>query len=239
MREEIARFLKQTEGSEFGASALSGLVQLATARLVQEAVEREQTHFVGRERYARTGGRGQRSGYVPGHVDTAQGRVALAIFQVRDAGGPYRSALYDFLRGHSDVVERLAAEMYARRRSTRDVKAAFTDEVRRCLLSRCAVSELTERLWAEYEAFRQRSLVDIPVLPVFWDGVYEPLRVHGVARQAVLVAWAITLEGRKVLLSVALGNRESHEGWRQFLRGPGGAGADGDQGRRAGPAAGD
>jgi putative transposase len=34
----------------------------------------------------------------------------------------------------------------------------------------------------------------------------------------VLVEWAITLEGKKILLSLALGNRESHEAWRDFLR---------------------
>lgn len=218
LREQIATFLKSTGSAESGAQALSQLVQLATARLVQEALEQEQTDFVGRERYERTAGRGQRNGYVPGHVETAEGRVALAIPQVRAAGQPYRSALYDFLRGHSDVLERLAVEMYARGLSTRDVEAAFTDEAGACLLSKSAVSELTEALWAEYEAFQQRPLSDVAVLAVFLDGVYEPLRVHGVQREAVLVAWAITLEGRKVLLSVALGNRESHDGWREFLR---------------------
>ncbi|MGH7428093.1 MAG: transposase, partial [Candidatus Methylomirabilaceae bacterium] len=44
---------------------------------------------------------------------------------------------------------------------------------------------------------------------LFLDGVYEPLRLHGVQREAVLVAWAITLDGHKVLLSLALG--ESRE----------------------------
>jgi hypothetical protein len=72
LREEIAAFLEQAEGSESGASALSRLVQLATARLVQEALEEEQTDFIGRERYAREAGRGKRNAYVPGHLDTAE-----------------------------------------------------------------------------------------------------------------------------------------------------------------------
>ena len=218
LREEIAAFLEQAEASESGASALSRLVQLATARLVQEALEQEQTDFIGRERYARLPGRGKRNGYVPGRLDTAEGRVPVQVPQVREAEGPYRSALYDFLRGHSEVVERLAIEMYARGLSTRDVEAAFTDERGTCLLSKSAVSELTDALWTEYEAFQQRSLGEVPVLALFLDGVYEPLRRDGVQREAVLVAWAITLEGRKVLLSLALGNRESHEAWREFLR---------------------
>jgi putative transposase len=218
LREEITRFMEHAEGSTSGASALSRLVQLATARLVQEALEEEQTDFIGRERYARQPGRGSRNGYVPGQLDTAEGRVGVQVPQVREAGEPYRSALYDFLRGHSEVVERLAVEMYARGLSTRDVEAAFTDEQGTCLLSKSAVSELTDALWAEYEAFQQRPLGDVPILALFLDGVYEPLRTHGIQKEAVLVAWAITLEGHKLLLSLALGNRESHEAWRDFLR---------------------
>ena len=56
------------------------------------------------------------------------------------------------------------------------------------------------------------------MLYLFLDGLYEPLRVRGVSREAVLCAWAITVEGRKVLLSLSLGGRESYEAWREFLR---------------------
>jgi transposase-like protein len=144
--------------------------------------------------------------------------VAIGVPQVRGAEGPYRSKLFDFLRGDSEVVQRLAVEMYARGLSTRDIEAAFTDEHGICLLSRTAVSEVTEVLWEEYEAFQERDLSDLGVLYVFLDGLYEPLRRHGIQREAVLVAWAITVEGEKVLLSLALGSRESHESWLGFLR---------------------
>jgi transposase-like protein len=42
--------------------------------------------------------------------------------------------------------------------STRDIEAMFETEGRGSLLSRTAVSELTERLWEEYEAFATRDL---------------------------------------------------------------------------------
>jgi transposase-like protein len=92
------------------------------------------------------------------------------------------------LRGHSDVVTRLATEMYVRGCSTRDVEAAFTDADGTCLLSRTAVSEVTETVWEEYATFQRRDLSAVPVRYVFLDGVYEPLRVHGVTREALLVA---------------------------------------------------
>ena len=56
------------------------------------------------------------------------------------------------------------------------------------------------------------------MLYVFLDGLYEPLRMHGIQKEAVLCAWAITTEGDKVLLSLALGNRESFDAWLSFLR---------------------
>jgi transposase-like protein len=36
------------------------------------------------------------------------------------------------------------------------------------------------------------------------------------SREAVLCGWAITVEGRKVLLSLSLGGRESYDAWREF-----------------------
>ena len=143
---------------------MSELVRLGTTRVVPEALEQEQTDFVGRARYERVPGRGKRNGYVPGRLETAEGRLAVPVPQVRPAGTPYRSRLYDFLRGQSEVVERLAIEMYARGLSTRDIAAACTDDAGDCLLSRTAVSELTDALWTEYAAFQGRPLGDSAVL---------------------------------------------------------------------------
>ncbi len=132
-----------------------------------------------------------------------------AIPQVRGSDESYRCTLYDVLRGDSEMVQRLATEMYARGLSTRDIEDAFTDEQGRCLLSRSKVSEVTEVLWEQYEAFQNRDLSDLPLLCLFLDGLYEPLRTHGITREAILCAWGITLDGRKVLISLALGNKES------------------------------
>lgn len=171
LRGEIAAFLQDAGAAELGAGLLSRLVQLGPGRLVQEALEQEQTDFVGRERYAHTPSRGSRNGYVPGDLETAEGRVAVAVPQVRAAGQPYRSALYDFLRGHSDVVQTLVTEMYASGLSTRDIEAAFTDATGHCLVSKSGVSELTEALWDEYQAFSQQELCTLDVLYLFLDGL--------------------------------------------------------------------
>lgn len=131
---------------------------------------------------------------------------------------PFESRLLGFLRGHTDVLERLVAEMYARGLSTRDIEDAFRDSTGAPLISRTGVSQVTEALWEEYEAFRQRDLSGFEVEYLFLDAVYESLRRHAPVREGVLCAWAITRDGRKMLLHLALGNKESRACWLEFLR---------------------
>jgi len=123
-----------------------------------------------------------------------------------------------FLRGNSDVLERLAIEMYARGLSTRDIEEALEEATGDRLLSRTAISELTEVLWEEYEAFSQRDLSGIEMEYLFLDAVYESLRRQGGGKEGVLCAWAICAGGNKVLLHMALGNKESYTNWLDFLR---------------------
>ena len=102
--------------------------------------------------------------------------------------------------------ERLAVELYARGLSTRDIEDAFTDETGQRLLSRAAVSEITEKLWAEYEDFCKRDLSEHAVTYLFIDGIAERLR-PGQRREAVLAAWGIGEDGRKSLLGLMADRR--------------------------------
>jgi transposase-like protein len=88
------------------------------------------------------------------------------------------------LRGRTEELEGLAVEMYARGLSTRDIQAPFADATGRSLLSRSAVSQITERLWAEHEGFASRDLAEFNVVYLFVDGIAERLHL-GQPREAV------------------------------------------------------
>jgi putative transposase len=111
------------------------------------------------------------------------------------------------------ALEDLAVELYARGLLTRDIEDAFTDDSGRRLLSRAAVSEITERLWAEYEAFIKRDLF----VYLYVDGIAERLRA-GQPREAVIAAWGIGEDGRKVLLHLMAGSKEDTETVRAFFQ---------------------
>src|SRR5437763_1691904 len=140
---------------------------------MQELVEGEQEDFLGgRGRYERRGEgqAGWRNGYERGRLRTAEGPVDVAVPQVRGAGAPFRPALMSFLDGNSEVLDRLVTEMYARGLSTRDVEDAFRDATGELLVSRSAVSEITDRLWADYQGFIARDLSGIEVVYLLEQG---------------------------------------------------------------------
>ena len=198
------------------------IIRLGVERLVQELLEQEETDYLEREHYERRRPeqehRGYRNGYERGRIRTAEGEIVVQVPQVRDAPQTYRSRLMTFLRGNSDVLERLAVEMYARGLSTRDIDDALEQATGDRLLSRTAVSQVTEVLWAEYEAFAERDLSGFELEYLFLDAVYESLRKQGGGKEGLLCAWAICADGRKVMLHLALGNKESYENWLEFLR---------------------
>jgi putative transposase len=209
-------------GLETGEDMTSLVIRLGVERLMQEMLEEEVKDYLGRGHYERRAPgqehRGYRNGYEPGRVRTGEGEITVQVPQVRDAVETYRSRIMGMTRGNSEVLERLAVEMYARGLSTRDIEEALEQATGERMLSRTAVSRLTESLWEDYLAFSQRDLSGFPIVYLFLDAVYESLRRQGGGKEGVLCAWAICADGRKVLLHLALGNKESYPNWLDFLR---------------------
>ncbi len=218
VREDLDRLLHGGVGEQ--SNIISSLVDTVTRLVVQELLEAEQADYLGgRGRYERRGvdQLGSRNGYEPGRIRTADGAVEVRVPQVRGSGDPYRSNLMSFLDGNSDVLERLVTEMYARGLSTRDVEDAFRDATGELLISKSAVSEITDQLWEDYQAFIARDLSEVSVEYLFCDAIFESLRRQG-AKEALLVAWCIDSDGRKHLLHLAVGNKESEAAWSEFFR---------------------
>src|SRR5437588_1569160 len=196
----------------------SELVRLAARLIIEEALESETRDALGRDSYARGGrpGAGYRNGYRRGRVASAEGAIEYSAPQIADRAEPFCSRIREVVRGRTEELEALAVEMYARGLSTRDIEAVFADANGRSLLSRTAVSKITERLWAEYEAFASRDLSEFAVTYLFVDGIAERLHL-GQPREAVLAAWGILSDGKKALLHLAPGTKEDTASCREFF----------------------
>jgi len=159
------------------SDARAELIKLAVRKIVEEALEAEVAEAVGRDYYENgaASGAGYRNGYRRGRLRTAEGPIDYGVPQVADRAEPFISRVRARLAGRTAELERLAIEMFARGLSTRDIEAAFRDDTGTSLLSRTAVSQVTERLWQEYEAFATRDLSEFQVAYFFVDGVAERL----------------------------------------------------------------
>ncbi|MDI6892097.1 MAG: IS256 family transposase [Actinomycetota bacterium] len=218
IRKELGEILEKgmMEGNLLSEFLLKGM-QL----MMQEMLETEVTDFLEREHYERKREgphRGYRNGYEPAKVRSAEGEVRIELPQVRDNVEFFSSKLKEFFRGNTDCLEKLTAEMYARGLSTRDIEDALFEATGDMILSKSSVSRVTEILWEEFELFKERDLSSFEVEYLFLDAIYESVRRLSGMKEAILVSWAILRDGRKVLLSLSLGNKESHSDWLEFLR---------------------
>jgi transposase-like protein len=199
--------------------ARAELLKLAVRKIIEEALEAEVSDALGRGYYENGAepGRGYRNGYRRARLRTAEGPIEYGVPQVTERADPFTSRIRPGLAGRTAELEQLAVEMYARGLSTRDIEAAFRDATGATVLSRTAVSEITARLWQEYEAFAARDLSEFVVAYLFIDGVAERLHV-GLPREAVLCAWGITEDGQKVLLHLAPGTKEDTASCTAFFQ---------------------
>jgi len=207
------------DGRAEASDGRSELVRLAARLIIEEGLDVEAGEAVGRGYYEHGAvpGLGYRNGYRTGRLKSAEGPIEFSAPQVSDRAEPFRSRLRQILGGRTEELEALAVEMYARGLSTRDIEALFADATGRSLLSRTAVSEITERLWAEYEAFAGRDLSEFDVVYLFVDGIAERLHL-GQPREAVLAAWGILADGKKALLHLAPGTKEDTASCREFFQ---------------------
>ena len=168
------------EGRLSSPDGRADLVRLATRLIVEEALEAESRDAVGRDYYEHGAapGQGHRNGSRTGRLKTAEGFIEYAAPQIAGREEPFRSQIHDCLKGRTQALEDLAVELLARGLSVRDIEDAFRDESGRLLLSRTAVSEIGERLWADYQEFAARDLSEYDIAYLFVDGIAERIRAR-------------------------------------------------------------
>lgn len=183
--------------------------------LLNEAMKLERTAVLQAAPYERTPERrGHANGFKSKTVLSRLGKLHLAMPQTRGVEF-YPLALE---RGErSERALKLAlAEMYVQGVSTRRV-AAITRELCGTEVTSMQVSRAAELLDVELSAWRNRPLGRTPF--VLLDARYEKVRHGGrVVDCALLVATAVTPDGKRTVLGVSVSLSEAEVHWREFLQ---------------------
>jgi putative transposase len=214
---QIAELL--TKGPAVDRERLAELGRLGARLVLQRAVDEEVAAFLSRARYQRTpAATGSRNGTRPKPIQTAEGEISIAMPQVRNTVERFVSQVIPDTRAvvRTRPLEALIIGSYVRGLSDRDIES-LAKEAELGHVSKSTVSRICRELRDRYTAFCNKSLADISVMALFLDAIYLPTRPSG-QKEGVLVAWGYTTEGKRVLLAVRLGQRESHEDWLDLGR---------------------
>src|SRR5436853_3941375 len=208
-----------TKGLGEAGEHLAELGRLGARLVWQRAVDEEVAAFLGRARYQRTPtATGSRNGMRPKPIQSAEGEISIAMPQVRNTAERFVSQVIPDTRAvvRTRPLEALIIGSYVRGLSDRDIES-LAEEAELGHVSKTTVSRICRELRDRYTAFCNKSLADLSVMALFLDAVYLPTRPSG-QKEGVLVAWGYTTEGKRVLLAVRLGQRESHEDWLDLGR---------------------
>jgi transposase-like protein len=206
------------------ADALTEVLRRGAKELLQQAVEVEVAEALaqyaalkderGRQRVVR-------NGYLPErNIQTGIGAVAVRAPRVRDRAGELKFSsrlLPPYLR-RTRSLDELLPWLYLKGLSSSDFSGALTALLGPAApgLSAATICRLKEIWRLEYEQWRQRSLRDKEYAYVWADGIYFGVRLED-ARQCLLVVIGATKEGRKELLGLTDGYRESEASWKELL----------------------
>lgn len=208
------------------ADALTEVLRRGASTLLQQAVEAEVAEYVaqyldlkdeqGRQRVVR-------NGYLPERrVQTGIGAVPVRAPRVRDRGGELKfssSILPPYLR-RTRSLEELLPWLYLKGLSTSDFSSALTALLGKDApgLSANTISRLKEVWKSEYEQWSKRDLSGKQYVYIWADAVYFGVRLED-ARQCILVIIGATAAGKKEVVGIADGYRESEESWKEMLLG--------------------
>src|SRR3954467_12068462 len=216
-RRELDDVLAGVDGE---ADPLERIGRLGARLILQQALEDEVTEFLGRVRYERAQEPvSHHNGYEPRRVVTTAGPVELERPRVRDAQRlGFESRILGRHVARTYALESLIICSFLRGLSVRDIEAALAETFDEPVIGKSTVARVCQDTRERYRRWCERRLDAHDLVYLFCDALYLKLRPDDEPAEGVLVAWGVTLDGRKVLLGLALGSRESYENWLAFGR---------------------
>ena len=206
---------------------LEELIRRGARDLIQKAIEVEVKELLAEYGNVRTlGGAAAvvRNGYLPARdILTPVGAVAVRVPKVRDrsgAGVKFNSALVPPYVRRSKAISAALPWLYLKGVSTGDMREALGvlvgEDARG--LSPNVVSRLKAQWATEYAGWMKRSLSGSRYIYWWVDGIHTGVRAEDDARQCLLVIIGVTPEGKKELVTIGDGLRESTQSWLDVLR---------------------
>jgi putative transposase len=189
----------------------------------QRLLEEEVGELLGRARYARRDGIDAPAGYrnglgKPRRLTLSAGTITVRRPRVRGLAERFESRLLPLFKRRTEAVGQLLPTLYLHGLAEGDFDLALRGLLGDgAPLSASSIARLKACWQAEYDEWRTRSLADLEPVYLWVDGVYVKAGLEK-DKAAMLVILAGLRDGRKIVLAVESGYRESAESWAALLR---------------------
>ena len=211
---ELGLSLEELAGQPLELFAREGAKLLLTVALEEEVTER-----LMRRPYERSQGkvRGYRNGHRDRQVSCGAGIIEVPVPRVSDTEETFCSQLLEAWQRRSKLLEETMPLLYVEGLSTRDFKRVLKPLWGKSGLSRSSVSRANKALKEAFNNWRHRDLSLAEISYLFLDGIYLGVRGNSRNKEAVLIAHGVTRQGKRVVLHLSLGGKESTESWKGAL----------------------
>ena len=206
---------------------LTEILREGAQTLLVQAVEAEVAQWIDRHAHL-TDENGHRqvvrNGRLPKRkITTGVGQVEIEQPRVhdrreREATEKFTSKILPPYLRKTKSIEELIPWLYLKGISTGDFGEALQSLLGRDVpgLSASTITRLKSTWETDYRDWSKRSLKDKAYVYVWADGVHFNIRLEE-DRQCILVLMGATADGKKELIAVADGYRESAQSWRELL----------------------
>ena len=219
--------VEQSTSERFGSRSIwESLEAMARERIqefVQSLLEEEVTALVGRRKSERREAVDApavyRNGYgKPRKLSMMGGTIEVRRPRVRGLEERFESRILPLFRRRTEQVGELLPQLYLHGLAQGDFELALRGLLGDSApLSPSSIERLRGKWVAEFEAWSRRSLRGIEPVYLWADGIYVKAGLEK-DKAALLVIVAGLRDGRKVVLAVESGYRESAEAWGRMLR---------------------
>src|SRR3984893_8972879 len=190
---------------------------------LQDVLEEEVAELLGRGKSQRRAAVDAPAGYRNGHGKTRRlsmmaGTIEVKRPRVRGLEQRFESRLLPLFVRRTEAVSELLPQLYLHGLALGDFELALRGLLGDgAPLSASAILRLKATWQAQYAAWQQRDLSQVKLVYLWADGIYVKAGLED-SKAALLVLIGADANGRKMVLAVVSGQRESTESWAAVLR---------------------
>jgi transposase-like protein len=198
------------------------LARAGACEMLMAALNEEVDAYLGRSRYQRDAAfRGYRNGTTPRQLTLGSGTVKLEQPRVRDVPPgqePFESQILRKYQRRSDTIDETFMKLFIEGLATRDFEPSLRLLVgEQAPLSPSTISRLMQKFRGRYAAFDRQDLSERTFVYIWADGIYLKAGL-GTEKACLMVLIGADTEGKKHLIALREGCRESTESWGALLK---------------------